>query len=390
MKYNLFISYATSDGLSFAKAVAAYLKKKYFLSVFLADEAVRSGELIDKKLKDAIAGSDAVLVLFTPDATQSTWVQGEAAFAADSGKTLIIARRNDVEKNSLPVRLIQLEHLIFEDAESLINQMDKTRKWGIPVIIPAAGRSGGLYPMNLGMPKILLPIGDRPILHHIVQKLDLKIFSQIIILTDMFSDMIEYFAGLTSTQIGIRCIKTPDRRLPMALKELGIETTFLIHYSDILIEGDFNWAHLVDHHKYHRDHNHVIGTLMASNRYNIPVGRIQTAGQQLITEFTEKPDSWESVGYSINMAVSIFEPEFLKYIDEDHVSLYGDSLKAAMSAQKKFCSYQFDSWRHIQTLGDWYEAQKHYVPRDEDSFLKEVTSQEGPPQQVAKKTRDQE
>ncbi len=373
LKFDLFISYATSDGLDFATAIADFLKQKYLLSVYVAERAAHPGEALDTKIKKAMRSSDKVLILFTPAATKSSWVQGEAIFASDLQKSLVICRRQDVDKNDLPIQLMEKEHIIFGDDKSLMALIDKLN-WGIPVIIPAAGKSGGLYPMNLGMPKIILPVGDRPILHHIVQKLDRTVFSQIIILTDMFSDMIEYFAGLSRASIPIRCMKTPNPKLPMALKELGLQTTFLIHYSDILIEGDFNWRRLLDHHKYHKNQHNVIGTLMASNRYNIPVGRIQTGTQQMITQFTEKPDSLESIGYSINMAVSIFEPDFLEHIDEDDTSLYGDSLKRAMEGEKKFCLYQHDTWRHIQTLGDWYEAQKHYVPQNEVSFLREVTS----------------
>ena len=377
LRFDLFISYATSDGLAFATAVADFLKQKYLLSVYLAERATHPGEAIDDKIKEAMGLSHKVLFLFTPDAIKSDWVQGEVVIALALKKSLVICRREDVDKNELPVRLMRKEHIVFENDKKLMESLDNTLNWGIPVIIPAAGRSGGLYPMNLGMPKIILPVGDRPILHHIVQKLDQTVFSRIIILTEMFSDMIEYFAGLSGVSIPIQCMKTPNRKLPMALKELGLETTFLIHYSDILIEGDFNWGQMLEHHKYHKSHHNVIGTLMASDKYNIPVGRIQTGRQQMITKFTEKPDNLESVGYnmnSINMAVSIFEPDFLKHIDENDLSLYGDSLKRAMEEEKKFCIYQHDTWRHIQTLGDWFEAQKHYVPWDEVSFLREVTS----------------
>ncbi|HBB86833.1 MAG TPA: hypothetical protein DC047_04390 [Blastocatellia bacterium] len=374
MEYDLFISYATTDGLALAKEVSAFLKKKYLLSVYLADEQERSGELIDTKVKEAIKSSRKVLVLFTPDATSSSWIQGELTFASELRKPLLICRRQDVEKNLLPIQLMQREHIVFADHETLVDRLDKEKSWGIPLIIPCAGKSGGLYPMNLGMPKVLLPVGDRPILHHIIQKLDPRVFSQVIILTDKFSEMIEYFAKLALSDIPIKCIKTPHPQLPMALKEMGLETTFMIHYSDILIEGDFNWQSFIEHHKYNKQQNSVVGTLMASNRYKMAVGRIKMGGQQIITEFTEKPESIESIGYSINMAVSIFEPDFLRYVEEADYSLYGHSVKRAMAQKKKFCLFEHDTWRHIQTLSDWYDAQIHYVPGDEQSFLKEVTS----------------
>jgi choline kinase len=374
VEHDLFISYATTDGLVLAREVSEFLTRKYLLSVYLADEQKRSGEVIDAKVKEAINSSRKVLLLFTPDATRSHWVQGEASFALELKKTLIICRRKDVEKNFLPLQLMDKEHTVFADSQTLVEFLDKEMRWGIPLIIPCAGKSGGLYPMNLGMPKVLLPIGDRPILHHIIQKLDPRVFSQVIILTDKFSEMIEYFANLARADIPIRCLRTSHPRLPMALKEMGLETPFMIHYSDIIIEGDFDWKDFIEHHKNHKQRNAVIGTLMASNRYQMAVGRIRTGGQQIIKEFTEKPESLESVGYSINMAVSIFEPDFLTYVEDGDQSLYGHTVRRAMAQKKKFCLYGHDNWRHIQTLSDWYEAQAEYVPGDEDSFSEEVTS----------------
>jgi len=373
--YDLFISYATNDGLALAGGVVADLEERYMLETYVADEKNRAGIIIDDKVREAISQSKRILILFTPAAISSEWVLGEVALALEMNKELIICRRRDVQRQSLPIRLVEKEHITFEKLEDLLNRLHKI-EWGIPLIIPAGGRSGGLYPLNIGMPKLLLPVGNKPILHQIVNNLDSRAFSKIIILTRAFSEMIEYYASLIKADIPIKCMRTPAPMLPMALKEMALKTTFVIHYSDIIIEGNFNWMKFLAHHKHNENHHGVIGTLMASDKYKLPVGRIRMGNQQLLQDFTEKPESIQAVGYTINMAISIFEPEFLDSIDDGDSSLYGDSLRRAMDDGKQFCIYSHDKWRHIQTLSDWYEVQKDHFKDDEDYFLTDVTSRD--------------
>ncbi|HEX5733729.1 MAG TPA: sugar phosphate nucleotidyltransferase [Blastocatellia bacterium] len=357
--YDLFISYATTDGLTLARAVFEMLRKKYLLDIFMADEEARTGESLDNIVRSAITESKQLLVLFTQSATESRWVKGEVAVALNDNKRVITCRSHDVAMKALPPRLEDEKQIVFTGVEDLLDSLER-EEWGIPLIIPAAGKSGGLFPLNIGMPKILLPVGEKPILHHIIDKLDSRVFSKVIILTKQFSDTIGYYARFVKTDIPIKCIESPASTLPMALKMMSLEKPFVLHYSDIIIEGDFDWGDFLNHHKDYKRRFGVIGTLMASANYKLPVGRIKKGRNQLIDRFIEKPDI-EAGGNAINMAVSIFEPEFLDGIRSDDISLYGDSLKRALEIDKKrFCIYDHDRWRHIQTLTDWYEAQNPF------------------------------
>ncbi|MFY9611031.1 MAG: sugar phosphate nucleotidyltransferase [Blastocatellia bacterium] len=367
--YDCFISYSSKDGLDLAKSVAAILEKTYLMDVFLAEENQGTAG-IDSKVKEAITQSGRFLVLYTPGAVTSEWVKGETAIALDMQKNMIVCRSRDVSRESLPVRLVEKEHIVFTIESELLRLLAELgeREWGIPLIIPAGGTAGGLYPLNIGMPKILLPVEKKPLLHHIVDKLDATVFSKAIILTNHFFEMIEYHVSSLKTNVPLKCIRTSAPTLPSALKEISPATTFMVHYSDIIIDGDFDWRDFLAHHKHHRNLHGVIGTLMASDKYKLPVGRIKTGPQQLITDFAEKPQRIEAVGYAINMAVSIFEPEFLVGVEETDRSLYGDTLKRAMEQNKKFCIYSHDRWRHIQTLGDWYEVQSDYFRTEEGLY----------------------
>ena len=323
-------------------------------------------EKLDSELKQAIVNSKQVLAIFTPEATKSKWVEGEIIHAVDSGKTILVSRRNDVEQKDLPLLLQGHASVVFKKerpAES-IKALLRKQEWGIPVIIPAAGKASKLYPFSQGMPKVLFPVGNKPILHHIIERLQASVFSKIIILTDHFFPMIEYYASLVSSQVPIECRKAEGSTLPMALQKLSPGTAFLLYYSDILLEGEVDWGDFIDNHNTNRRLG-AIGTLMASQQYKLAVGRIIPGAPrpQFIQSFTEKPDNIGTPMY-INMAVSIFEPEFLNYVRDSDLSLFGDTLNRAMVNQQRFCFYGHEQWMHIQTLDDWYVAQERLFRDD--------------------------
>jgi len=368
--HNVFISYATKDGLELARRADAFLSEELLLDVFLADRSRAPGQDIDLRLRAELLQSRCVLALFTPEALKSKWVLGEVDLALDKDKPLVVCRDERVRKEDLPLRVQPMEHIVFSDPDALAEALKTQVPWGIPVIVPAAGRAYGLYPLNIGMPKIVLPIGEKPMLHYIVDKLDPQVFSRVCVITKRFSRMVEYYAGLADADIPVQCLVTPARTLPAALKKIAPKTTFMVHYSDIILEGNVDWRDFVGFHNFNRTTHGVLGTLMASSRYRVAVGHIipNSSINRLVGQFTEKPTDSEPSGYYVNMAVSIFEPEFLHYVEESHSSLYGDSLASAIEDDAKFALYPHGQWRHIQTLGDWFDAQEHYFQEDSPAW----------------------
>jgi dTDP-glucose pyrophosphorylase len=364
MVYDAFVSYATEDGLRFAKAIASFAKER-LLKMFVAEEHDRAGGAIDDIIREAMLASKRVIVLATKKAVSSEWVRGEVELARALKKELLVFLHAKVNREDLPVPLLHLKHMDFSKPEDLVSSLSERVPWGIPVIIPAAGGAFGLYPVNMGMPKILMPIGDRPLLHHIVETLDAKLFSRVIVLIKYFPSMVEYYARLLNNHIPIECVLTQGETLPQALKKLSLKTTFLLHYADIVLEkNDVKWARFLKYHNDNRDSEDVIGTLMASTMYKVPVGHITSdeKNPHLISTFVEKPINTGPMGYTVNMAVSLFEPRFLDFVEDSHTSIYAESLTKAIGRGEKFCHYPMGNWKHIQTLGDWYDAQRSYFP----------------------------
>jgi len=360
--YNVFISYATKDGVALANSVARMLRKDHCLEVFVAEKEIRAGDFIENKVKSAITQCRHILVIFTPSAVRSDWVLGEVDLARKMHKDIIICKRCDVGDYLLPIPLRGRKHITFKKQVDLASKLRQV-EWGIPVIIPTGGTAGGLHPVSVGMPKPLFPIGAKPILHHIIGKIeDVKMFSKVIILTPRFSKMIKYYISVLKSKIPIKCLDV-SHNLPMALKKLQLNTPFMIHYSDVILEGPIEWKEIIEHHKLKRRTRDVIGTLVLSRHYKLPVGRVVVDSTRgVIKGFVEKPDL--TLDYHVNTAVAIFEPKFLTYIKRGDARLYGECIQRAIKAREQFAFFEHGQWKHIQTLTDWYDAQKKHFPAD--------------------------
>jgi GTP:adenosylcobinamide-phosphate guanylyltransferase len=341
------------------------LRHEFLLDVFMAGSQQEEihGRPLSSAITEAMEQAQRLLIIFTPAATRSPWVLGEYEVARSRPKPPAVYVRQDVLPGQLPVPLRGTAYTTFADEDDLLRSL-RARDWAVPVIIPAAGEGTGLYPFSVGMPKTLFPVREKPILHHIIDNLDPRLFSKVIILAGRFTTMLEYYAKCLQGTLPIECIESQGRTLPLALKELDLKTTFMVHFSDIMIEGDPRWDDFIRQHRTNRREHGIVGTLMTSHRYKLPVGRITAdlAFPQLIHEFTEKPD--EVLGsQAINMAVSIFEPELLDLIRPDDVSLYGDTVRNAMARGSKFAQFGHDQWLHIQSLSEWHIAQGAYFRR---------------------------
>ena len=360
--YDIFISYATKDGLKLAKGIKQKFKDERSLNAFVKNDEMGFGKAADGQIDAAIEECEFFILILTTGACNSEYVLGETETARRLKKTIIPCKEKDVDPMEFPIPLRNKDYLNFESCEDLWSKL-KNENFGITVVIPAGGKGANMHPLSTGMPKQAFFIGTKPMICRIVHKLDRKLFSNIIITsTPRFAHLIKSCTD-KCTKIPIEC-KPVTKKDPAKLKDLELKRTFLLHFSDILLCSDVDWSDFVEYHKriVKKDPD-VIGTLMVSELYKLSVGLVTAvhAGQDtMLTDIEEKPDM-QAVGKYINMAVSIFEPEFLKYVDDDEYDcIYGDSIPRAIENGEKFALHPHEEWKHVQTLSDYYDIQKGY------------------------------
>ncbi|MBI3894267.1 MAG: hypothetical protein HY303_22330 [Candidatus Wallbacteria bacterium] len=363
MPFDVFVTYSGMRGASFAKAAASTLWDVFYLQAGRHQSAADPDEETDEATRKALAGSRAQLVILTPEALESKRVQKEVSLGSELRKKVVCYRDSRVTDDRLTGALASLRPQTFHSTKDLTAKLSSSDRWGIPVIIPTAGGEAGISPLNLLIPKTMLPVAGKPILHHILDSLATapEAFSAVVMLVGRNREVIEYWASLFPGKLPVRCVEAQVNTLPAALKRLRLKTSFLLYFSDILLEDEISWTKVLADHRHLRDHHKVIGTLLASRAYQLDIGTITPAAQglALIKGFSEKPPTL--LHDLANLGVSVFEPGFVPYLHNSDESVFGDSLMRAVKAGQEFGYYTHSRWHHIQTIGAWLAANDAYA-----------------------------
>jgi hypothetical protein len=131
VSYRVFLSHSAADGqwVKWIKENA----NKIGIEVYLYEHDSQPGRQIADKVKQAIAASDALIVLLTPNSQFSAYVQQEIGFAEASGKLIIPLVQPDVQDRSLAM-LQGREHVRFvphdptKALDSLLDYLQRLKK----------------------------------------------------------------------------------------------------------------------------------------------------------------------------------------------------------------------------------------------------------------------
>lgn len=205
----------------------------------------------------------------------------------------------------------------------------------IPVFILCGGLGTRLKEETEFRPKPMVPVGDKPILWHIMNSYSRYGFKKFILCLGFKSEIIKsYFLNYSSlnsdftvnlhnNEITVHSVDhnlnwevtlaytgelnmTGSRIAIAAEKYLGASENFAVTYGDGLTN-----ANLKEEYEFHRQHG-KIGTILGTNPPS-RFGSIRLNGE-VVEEFSEKPefeDEWINGGYFF------FKREFLSYLSRD-------------------------------------------------------------------------
>lgn len=117
-------------------------------------------------------------------------------------------------------------------------------------VILAAGKGSRLYPVTKQLPKCLVQIGGKPILHHMIDCLIENGFEELIIVTGYFSDCIDEYVSSQSFDLKIKTVRnhfyaTTNNLYSLWCAAPFIQSSFVLIESDLVIDqrilGEFKY-----------------------------------------------------------------------------------------------------------------------------------------------------
>lgn len=220
------------------------------------------------------------------------------------------------------------------------------------IIVPMAGRGSRLRPHTLTVPKPLIPVAGKPIVHRLVEDiakvLDQPIDEIAFILGDpafFGDDIVESLEGLAKSLNAKASIYRQDQPLGtghaiMSAKE-SLSGPAVVAYADTLIKADF---------KLDKDADAVIWTKKVANPEAFGVVNLNEKNE--IIELVEKPKEFVSdqavIGIYYFKDIAVLKEKLEEVLDENlmHGGEYqiNDGIKKMMAEDRVFKTGTVDEW----------------------------------------------
>ena len=181
----------------------------------------------------------------------------------------------------------------------------------IPTVIMAGGYGTRLYPYTKILPKPLIPIGEIPIIEHIINRFYSFGTKDFYLVVNHKKNMIKaYFYEIEKDYR----ISYADEEKPLgtgggiSLLKGRIESTFFLTNCDILIDADYK-----EIYRHHKQSGNLITMVCADHHMKIPYGVIETDESGNIKTMKEKPE----ITFLTNTGFYVVEPEVIADLPAD-------------------------------------------------------------------------
>lgn len=243
------------------------------------------------------------------------------------------AYMKEVNIEALPV-LNQDREIVKILFEKDANRRSHTNEMqDVPVVIMAGGLGTRLYPYTKILPKPLIPVGDVPIIEHIMNEFNYYGCKDFHLIVNHKKNMIKayfYESDLPYT------VSYADEDIPLgtggglSLLKGKIDSTFVLTNCDILIREN-----IAKIYQMHKEQGYTITMVCSVKNFTIPYGIVEIDANGEIEEMREKP----SLSFLTNAGCYIVEPEVIEGLKENEMIHFPDIIEKYKNMGKKIGVY---------------------------------------------------
>jgi mannose-1-phosphate guanylyltransferase / phosphomannomutase len=224
-------------------------------------------------------------------------------------------------------------------------------------VIMAGGFGTRLRPLTMNIPKPMVPVMNKPMMHHIVDLLRDHGINEIVSTLFFQPDaIINYFGDGSKFNVTMHHIQaTEDYGTAGSVKyaQEYLDERFIIISGDVLTDIDISSAI-----RYHEE-KESLATIVLTHAVNpLQYGIVITDDDGRIVRFLEKPSWGEVFSDTINTGIYILEPEVLDMMPpKEERDFSNDIFPQLLREKKRLFGYIADGyWRDIGNLNEYQEA----------------------------------
>jgi len=220
-------------------------------------------------------------------------------------------------------------------------------------VILVGGRGTRLRPLTFSVPKPLLAIGEKPILHLILEQLNRSGFGDIVLATGYLADLIEGFCG-DGSRFGVRITYVREQQPlgtagPLSLLRHAItrDEFFLLMNGDVLTSLDP--ARLLD---FCRQEGYELAVAYVQHTYQSPYGVLGIENGEIVS-VVEKPE----LRQPISSGIYALRGSVLEYIPDGQFFTIPDLIHNLRAHGRRVGAYPIEGlWFAVEDLDDIEKA----------------------------------
>ena len=231
------------------------------------------------------------------------------------------------------------------------NRRSGDQKLDASVVIMAGGRGTRLEPFTKVLPKPLIPVGDKPIIDHIIDRFRDYGISEFYLTIHHMSKIIQAYFEEKEPDYSIGFAEEDEPRgTAGSLKLLAdkLNKPFFVSNCDIIIETDY-----ADLYRFHMQNNYDITLVASAKQFNIPYGICELNGGGSLERIKEKPE----YNFLVNAGMYVLNPAVLELIPDNqlfHITHLIDKIKEK-GGQTGVYPVSENAWIDV---GQWAEYRK--------------------------------
>ncbi len=240
-------------------------------------------------------------------------------------------------------------------------------------LILGAGYGTRLYPITKNRPKPLLPVGDEPILDHILERLEpVDLDETLVVTNDRFHAHYKGWMEARKKTEQIRLLndgtRSPEDRLGaignlhFAIEEEDIQDDLLVVAGDNVLEFD-----LTEFVSFFKEHGTVIGLKEMNDREVGDYSVVEVDEENRVVDFEEKPAVPRSSLISIGLYLfrSDHLPLIDQYLEEGHNPDEPGYLIQWIHRQVPVYGFRVEgAWYDIGDIRSYNEANAYFESND--------------------------
>ena len=191
------------------------------------------------------------------------------------------------------------------------HEIRKRNALNIPVVINAGGRGTRLDPFTRVLPKPLIPVGDLPIIEHIMKEYQSYSCNEFHIIVNYKRELMKAYFSENENHYNITWYneETPlGTGGGLSLLRGVFSDTFFFANCDALLTA--NYESMLN---FHKENNNVITMVCAYKNMNIPYGVVEMGVNGTIESMKEKP----LMSFLTNTGIYIVEPEVIDDMEDN-------------------------------------------------------------------------